>query len=243
MWIRTASMSVSVALIYLSSLSTAQDADDEDDAELELTVTDSWEYLHRAGRRARGRRPLPANSRIEPLDDLRFTGPAPGHPFVLGNYVADGTWGVVNGGIQLVDGYNAAFRLATARDFELEGTIDMREYGGWFLLIGWRDGRGYSISNVTMRESGSPWFITEYRGDAAIPEAHEEIIQHEWRREQEFTVTVKENLLTFTLGRLDVLDEQALPNYDGGDVIFGVYDTRYGPRPVSIRVLRIRSLD
>lgn len=236
------------ALVVVASLlrhSPAQVVEDTEDPpdKPELTVTTTWTDLHRSGRRARGRRPLPANSPLEPLDDLRFTGPDPGHAFVLGNYVADGEWGVVNGGIQLVDGYNAAFKLATAGDFELEGVIDMRDYGGWFLLLGWHDGRGYSVSNVTMRESGSPWFITEYRGSVANPEAHEHIISHEWRREQEFKVVVKENRLTFTLGRFDVLEDQALAGYQAGDVIFGVYDTRYGPRPVSIRSLRIRSLD
>lgn len=180
---------------------------------------------------------------MQPIDDLKFTGPAPGHSFVLGNFVADGEWGVVDGGIQLVDGYNAALKLATAKDFELDGVIDMRDYGGWFLLLGWHDGRGYSVSNVTMRESGSPWFISEYRGSVAIPEAHEEITQHEWRHEQEFKVTVREQQLTFTLGRFKVLDDELLPDYDAGDVIFGVYDTRYGPRPVSIRSLRIRGLE
>lgn len=250
MWIRFAALSPSLALCCLVTLAQAQDTDNADDdepeptvSEPELTVSNTWEYLHRASRRARGRRPLPAASPLEPLDDLQFTGPAPGHRFVLGHFVADGAWGVVDGGIQLVDGHSAALKLATAQNFELEGTIDMRDFGGWFLLLGWRDGRGYSVSNVTMRESGSPWFITEYRGDVAVPDAHEEIIQYAWRHEQDFKVTVKDKLLTFTLGRFKVLDEQSLPNYEAGDVIFGVYDTDYGPRPVSIRSLRIRGRD
>ena len=92
-----------------------------------------------------------------------------------------------------------------------------------------------------MKESGSPWFITEYRGDAAIDGAHQQLDGHEWRREQSFHVTVRQNELNFRVGNVQVLEGQQLTNYSTGDVIFGVYDTRYGPRPVRITALRIRA--
>jgi hypothetical protein len=206
-------------------------------------LTKNWTVLHLGNRRDQSSKPLPKQSKLQPLDEFELTGPEPGHAFVLGNFVSDGTWGVINGAIQLAGGRNGAVRLARAGDFELEGTIEMDRYGGWFLLVGWDEGRGYSISNVTMKESGSPWFITEYRGSTAIPESHQVVARHDWERSQVVKVSVKNKVLTFTLGKLEVLKEQKLENYEEGDVIFGVYDTRYGPRPVKIHALRIRALE
>ncbi|REJ82081.1 MAG: hypothetical protein DWQ34_08030 [Planctomycetota bacterium] len=236
----------SLAILVACPISLRAQADgdaEEAAAEDEVTITSRWKVLHKTGRRAQGVRPIAQSAPITPLDDLEFTGPAPGHPFVLGKYAADGKWAVVNGGIQLVEGHNAALKLARAKDFELEGVIEMQDYGGWFLLVGWDQGRGYSISNVTMKESGSPWFITEYRGDTAIEDAHYQLEGHEWRREQPFRVTLRDGELEFQVGKAKVLEGQRLENYSTGDVIFGVYDTRYGPRPVRITALRIRALE
>lgn len=208
-----------------------------------VTLTNKWTVLHLAGKGDRTARPLSKQSKLQPLDGFELTGPEPGHAFILGNFLGDGTWGVINGAVQLAGGKNAALRLARANSFELEGTMEMDGFGGWFLLVGWDDGRGYSISNVTMKESGSPWFITEYRGGVAIPETNQVVARHDWHRLQPFKVTVKENELTFTLGKLNLLEQQALADYTEGDVIFGVYDTRYGPRPVKIQSLRIRALE
>lgn len=206
-------------------------------------LTKNWTVLHLGNRRDLSAKPLPKQSKLQQLDEFELTGPQPGHAFVLGNFVSDGTWGVINGAVQLAGGRNGAVKLARANNFELEGTIEMERYGGWFLLVGWDEGRGYSISNVTMKESGSPWYITEYRGSTAIPETHQEVARHDWERSQVVKVSVKDKVLTFALGKFEVLKEQTLENYAEGDVIFGVYDTRYGPRPVKIHALRIRALE
>lgn len=209
----------------------------------QITVTTRWKVLFNAGRRARGTRPLPPNGAIQSLEDLQFIGPEPGHPFVLGEFAADGQWGVVDGGIVRINGENAALRLGRAENFELDGTIEMGDEGGWFLLVGWNEGRGYSIINIGFRESPSPWFITEYRGGAAVPETHTNVTHHSWRSEQPVNLTVKDQVLNLRVGKSMVLEEQQLAQYGVGDVILGVYNTRYGPRPVRIRALRMRALE
>lgn len=213
------------------------------EADAEVTVTEKWTVLYTAGRRTQGVRPLPPNGKIQPLPDLKFTGPEPGHPFVLGEFAADGQWGIADGGIVRVNGNNAALKLGRAESFELDGTLELGDEGGWFLLVGWNEGRGYSIINIGFRESPSPWFITEYRGGAAIAEAHEHITHHAWRDAQPLNLTVKDKVLNLHVGKVHVLQDQQLAQYNVGDVILGVYDTRYGPRPIRVRALRIRALE
>ncbi len=169
----------------------------------------------------------------------------PAHPFVLGNFAVDGRFGVVNGGLQLVKGHSAALQLLDeAGSFELQGRIAMKDYGGWFMLVGWNaeNGNGYAIHSCTMRESGSPWFITEMRGFKAVEGTNQELRHFDWKRTQETNIQVNEGKLTVRLGPSTVLDAEVLPNYQTGQVIFGVYDTRYGPRPVRIESLRARAL-
>lgn len=205
-----------------------------------------WTNLFRPTRVTPQPLPLPPAGTIQPLAELQFTGPRPAHPFVLGNFAADGRFGLVGGGIERVEGRNAAIRLCPLADqFELEGRIAMKDYGGWFLLVGWDEelGNGYAVHNCTMKESGSPWFITEMRGRTAVDETTQELKQHEWRLMQEAKVRIQDNKLSVQLGAAKVLDQELLPNYRPGAVIFGVYDTRYGPRPVRVESLRIRGLE
>jgi hypothetical protein len=209
-------------------------------------LTTRWTVLHRPMAGGGAARPLAARGPIQPLPNLQFTGPMQAHPFVLGNFAADGAFGVVDGGIELAEGKNAAMRLAPLADqFELEGRIAMKDQGGWFLLIGWNEetGNGYAIHNCTMRESGAPWFICEMRGREAVEDTNQELKQFEWKGSQEARVTVNDGQVTVELGATKVLDAESLPNYQPGEVIFGVYDTRYGPRPVRFESLRIRAIE
>lgn len=204
-----------------------------------------WTILHRPERGAPTPRPLPPAGVIKPLRDFQFTGPMPSHPHVLGNFAVDGTFGTVNGGIQLVQGRSAAMELVEQADqFELEGRIQMKDLGGWFLLIGWNNetGNGYAIHNTTMKESGSPWYITEMRGRKAVEGAHQKMNQFEWNKPQDVKVSMSGGKLTFQLGPSKVLNGETLPNYQPGQIIFGVYDAKYGPRPVRIESLRVRAL-
>ena len=209
-------------------------------------LTTRWSTLLRPSRGSPQARELPMNGPIRSLPEFQFKGPRPAHPFMLGNFAADGQFGLRNGGIEQVTGRNAAVRLVeTADQFELEGRITMKDFGGWFMLLGWNEdtGNGYLVHNCTMRESGAPWFISELRGRQTVEDTTQEIMHQEWKQSQEFRVTVKEGQLTFQVGAMKILNADQLPNYQAGSVIFGVYDTRYGPRPVRIESLRVRALD
>jgi len=209
-------------------------------------LTSRWTTLHRATRGGTQPKPLPTRGAIQPLGDLQFTGPMPAHPFVLGNFAVDGRFAVVNGGLALAEGRNAAIRLHPRADqFELEGRIAMKDYGGWFLLVGWDEklGNGYALHNCTMKESGAPWFITELRERSAVEGTTQELRQYEWKQAQDVRVTVRERQLAVQLGPVKVLEDVPLPSYQPGAIVFGVYDTRYGPRPVLIESLRIRAAE
>ncbi|MFV0444056.1 MAG: hypothetical protein ACK5Q5_10845 [Planctomycetaceae bacterium] len=226
----------SLMLLLVSSLQAAEPT----------ALPTRWTQLWRAGRPLPQPRPLPENGAIQSIGELQLTGPMPAHPFVLGNFAVDGQFGIVNGGLELMSGRSAAIQLVERADqFELEGQIAMKDNGGWFLLLGWNadTGNGYVVHNCMMKQSGSPWFITEMRGHAAVEGTNQEVKQLEWRRLQEIKVAVRESQLNVQLGALKVIDQAALPNYQPGAIVFGVYDTKYGPRPVHINALRIRGVE
>lgn len=186
---------------------------------------------------------LPKQSKLVPLRDLTFIGPRSSHPFVLGNFAADGQWGLVNGSVGLIDGKNAALQLAWAGDFELAGVIEQTGLGGCFWLLGWEDGRGYALHNVVMKDSGSPWFLSEFRGGTAIEDRTIELEKFDWKGDQSFVMTVQDKTLALQVGQFPVVKSLVMDSYQPGQLAFGVYDTRYGPKNVRIKALRIRSLE
>lgn len=201
-----------------------------------------WLVLQVPGRIQNNVQPLPKSSKLVPREEFTLTGPGPGHPFLLGDYTADGRWGVVAGGVQVTGGKNAVLELAHANQFELEGRMDQTNLGGWFMLVGWEDGHGYCISNVIMKQSGAPWFLTEFRGGKALQEAHVEFPSFEWKGEQSFKLRVENNALSLDVGAQKVFEGQELPNYEPGAIMLGTYDTRYGPRALRLVTLRGRAL-
>lgn len=185
---------------------------------------------------------LTAKHKVVAIDELQFVGPRPTHPFVLGNFAADAKWGVANGWLTVAQGKNAALQLAWADQFELEGVMEQTGQGGWFLLLGWQNGRGYALSNVEMQKSGSPWFLTEFRGGKAIPDRTQEFDKFSWQGVQPFQLTVNDNALSLTIGKFKLFDRLPLEDYTPGQLILGTYDTRYGPKALRVRTLTIRAL-
>jgi hypothetical protein len=212
-------------------------------AETSVELTEKWLVLLAPNnKRSTGARVLPEKSPLKNVRELAFTGPQPGHPFVIGDYQEDGDFGLVDGALQPVSGKNAAIELPTADQFELEGIMEQIEFGGWYILLGWDEGRGYLLSNATMKESGSPWHVTELRGNAAVPESSTQVTKYEWLKSQPFKLKVKEKALTLEIGGKKVINQHAVDNYAPGRIILGVYDTRYGPKKLRIRSLRIKGV-
>ncbi|RLS54762.1 MAG: hypothetical protein DWH91_11000 [Planctomycetota bacterium] len=207
---------------------------------LQISLTDKWSVLHKPGRARPGVFPLPEKGSLQSIPEFALTGPMPGHPFGLGEFVANGTWGMTQGAVTVVAEKNAVLKLTAANQFEMEGVITSEGLGGWFLLFGWNQGHGYSLSNFVLRDSPSPWFLTEYRAAKAIPNTNQEIKSFEWRGEQPMFLSVVQNQLNLKVGTTVVVKEFPLEDYTPGEVYLGTYDTRYGARTVAVKSLRVR---
>ena len=211
-------------------------------ADKSFVLSSKWAVLVNPTAKIRGRRPLPEKGLIQNFAELKFTGPKPGHPFVLGDFADDGDFALIDGALQLASGDNAVVSLPEGDEFELEGVMEHLEYGGWFLAVGWGEGRGYVLSNATMKESGSPWFLSELRGGSAIPDGTQDLEHFEWLRSQPFRLSVSRKELTFEVGKRVLADHLSISNYEKGRVLLGVYNTRYGPKKLRVHSLRMRSL-
>ncbi len=206
-----------------------------------LTVTDKWTVLVNPARPRAGVVPIPPKAPIHNLEAFQFKGPQVGHPFCLGDFIEDGQFALANGAAAVVEGKNALLSLGVADSFELEGIIELDGLGGWLMLLGWHEGHGYSLSNVTLKDSGSPWFVCEYRGNEAIVPTNNEVRQLQWKGVNPFRMSVKDRQLTVQVDKAVVVENYPLENYTAGELMIGTYDTRYGPRPLKIKSLRIRS--
>ncbi len=207
-----------------------------------VSITDKWSVLVNPARPRPGIVKFNEKSPIQNVEEFKLLGPMVGHPFGLGELIVDGRWATAQGLAQRIEGKNTLVRLATADQFELEGIIHQEGLGGWFMLLGWNQGHGYSLSNVVLKDSGAPWFICEYRGAEAIVPTNNEVKQFEWRGDQPLRLSVKQKLLTVKVGQTLVVENYPLDNYTAGELSLGTYDTRYGPRTVQVRSLRIREV-
>lgn len=206
-----------------------------------VNITDKWTVLVNPGRTRPGIVEFTDKSPIQNVAGFKLKGPSVGHPFCLGEFAVDGRWAAAQGAVQVVEGKSALLSLATADEFELEGIIHQEGMGGWLMLLGWNQGHGYSLSSVTLKDSGAPWFMCEYRGAEAIVLTNNEVKQFEWRGDMPFRMTVKKKLLSVTVDKTAIVEEYPLDNYTAGQLFLGTYDTRYGPRPLKVRSLRIRA--
>lgn len=221
----------------------SEDSTEEPAAEepFKVTLTEKWKVLVNPVKPRAGLVELTKKSPIQNVSEFTLTGPMVGHPFGLGEFSADGRWAMVDGVAAPVDGKNALIHLTAADEFEMEGIVTQEKFGGWLMLIGWNQGHGYSLSNVTLKESGSPWFLCEYRGSKAIEGTNNEVKHFEWKGNQPLRMLMKDKKLTVVVGKTPIVEEYPLENYAAGDVFLGTYDTRYGPKPIGVRSLRVRA--
>ena len=206
-----------------------------------LILTRRWIELHRKQRASAAIKPLPEDTLLMPLEGFRMEGIKLDHPFLLGEFTSGGDWGVARGVLQPIRGTDTALRLARVGDFELEGMMHAEGLGGWFILFGWNNGHGYGLYNVEMKQSGSPWFICEFRDSRALESTHGEIEGIAWKRPARLALQMKQKMLRLKIGTTSVVEDLECPNYSEGDLIVGTYNTRYGPKRLRIESLRIRA--
>ena len=207
-----------------------------------VNITDKWTVLVKPDRPRPGIVEFTDKSPIQNVAEFKLLGPMVSHPFGLGEFTVDGRWATAQGVVQVVEGKNALLSLATADEFELEGIINQEGMGGWLMLLGWNQGHGYSLSNFTLKDTGHPWSLCEYRASEAIAVSNNTVKKFDWKGDQPFRMTVQDKQLTVTVGQTAIVEAYPLDNYTPGQVCLGTYDTRYGARPVKIRSLRIRAV-
>lgn len=204
-------------------------------------LTKKWTVLWDARRSPVAPAPLPDKSSLESLDGFELTGIPTADRFQLRSVKCDGAWGSKNRWLVRMTGKDSALRLARGDGFEMEGIVKADGRGGWFILLGWDKGHGYGLYNVTLKESGSVWFLSEFRDGKAVEETHREVSRFVWKGNQPMNLQVVDGKLTLKVGRTTLLKTLELPNYRTGDIILGTYDTPYGPKPVAVGSLRIRA--
>ncbi|WP_144992339.1 hypothetical protein [Polystyrenella longa] len=190
---------------------------------------------------------LPKNSGLDILLDLQMVGAKQDNPHLLGHFNSEAAWYVQQGYLLPVDKKDSALRIATVKDFELQGIWNVEGRGGWFILLGYDDGHGYVLENTRFisKESGGPWHLSELRGGRGLPETFDKVChehKYEWKGDQPIRLTVQDKQLSLKVGEKDLLKEVPLANYGPGELIVGTFKGKYDPKPLKIKSLRIRSL-
>lgn len=169
-------------------------------------------------------------------------GPILKDPFHIHDYQPDGDWSIVNR--QLVPvGKNSLLGLGEADEFELEAVLSAEGLGGWLVVFGWQpeEKSGAVAYNVTLVKSGSPWHLDFVHDGHVTLEEHREVARFEWKGVQRLQMAVIEKKIYLAVGDRVLYDGLDVPDYEQGLVALGTYDTRYGPKPLRIASLRIRT--
>lgn len=185
---------------------------------------------------------------LEPLrTDLRFTGPEPAHPFLLGEFRTESGWQLGDKQLIAPAGKAASLLIATGDELGIEFELDASGKGGWFLTLGFSGGSGHILSNVATRKSGSPWLLCELSDGKAVPNTLRELTRHTWTGSQKLALTIKRNSrneyhLDAQLANRSFLEGILLQNYQPGDIYLATYNTQYGPMPLRVSSIRAKSL-
>ncbi len=225
---------LSLLVVWLFFLPAVSQGQPENSEALTKVKLGPWRYLY--GGPAKSLK----KSSLEVLESFELTGAYPKDSNLLNQVFSDGEWGIREGALQQISGRCAVLKLATTDHFELEMGANAEGFGGWFLLMGYDQGHGYGIYNVNLKTSGSPWRISEFRGEKGIADTDREFIRYACRGNEAFKLRVINRQLTLQINRRTLLEED-LPAYSKGDLILGTYDTQYGPKPLKIYGMRIRT--
>lgn len=214
---------------------------DDDEPTAKVTAGKKWVQLVKVSPQAPViPKALEDESLVTAFKGLSLTGVKPDDDVLLGTFKSDGDWGISRAGM-LPMSKNAALLVAKADGFELEGEMSAEGLGGWFFLVGLKEGHGYLLYNVTLKTSGSPWIVSELRDGRCLEGTHAEVVRHVWKGYQPFRLQVEKKRLQLLVGKDHVVKDLDLDNYHEGEVVVGAYDGKYGPKPLRIRSMRVRA--
>lgn len=217
----------------------------EPDSETPPKLAEGWNVLLKIENRSPTPSPLPEDSLLRSVREFKLRGPHVGHPFLLGNFETNGSWQIVNRDLLRTGGENALLELPEVENFEVEGSFSSERLGGMLFLLGWTpDHSGYVLYNPTMKTkaSGSPWHLCRVEKGQVVEGEDREVARYDWEGVKSIQWSVNESQLSLTIGTKRLLKELPLPNYQRGKVMFGTYNTRYGPKLLRVRSLRIREI-
>jgi hypothetical protein len=205
-----------------------------------LAAPPKWETLFVAKPSKAGIKPLPENGPLQSLTMFNLTAEG-ADPFHLGQFAVNGDFGLNNGVLQRTAGKNAIVRFAKdVGDFELEAMIQADGPGGWFWLLGHRDGHAYAVEHHSTNKSGHRWIISEFLRSTLDLDSEVEINRLEWKGTLPLRMSVRDKKLNLQVGDARLARDHALPNYSPGDLLLGTHDTQYGARDVRVFNLRLR---
>jgi hypothetical protein len=208
-------------------------------------LSPGWNVLLSPPDRSPQPRPLPEGAPLRTVEKLTLLGPHEGHPFFLGPFETNGRWELAEGELRVAGGPNALLELPEADQFDLEGVFASERLGGMLFLIGWTaDNSGYALYNPTMKTeaSGSPWQLCRMRHGRFVPGTDQEVARQEWQGVRSIRLSVRDERLSLAIGPIRLIEDLPLPEYQPGKLLLGTYDTRYGPKNLRIRSLRIREI-
>ncbi|MCC7419490.1 MAG: hypothetical protein IT428_04375 [Planctomycetaceae bacterium] len=218
----------------------AEAAETDEGPAAKVTAGKKWTMLYKWSPQAPLiPRALNEEALVVPLAGFELTGTAQDN-VLLGEFKSEGNWATSRAGLQPMEP-NSALLLGKAGDFELDGEMSADGLGGWFIGVGLHKGHGYLIYNVTLKTSGSPWLASELRDNRILSATPVEVGRHVWKGYQPFRLLVEKNKLQLVVGKDQVIKDLDLENYHEGDVVLGSYNTKYGPKPLRIRSMRIRA--
>ncbi|QDT39022.1 hypothetical protein [Stratiformator vulcanicus] len=183
----------------------------------------------------------PGQSPFESLTDFKFVGPN-NDPNVIGEYKADGEWGLSGRVFQQTSGEAAAVKLGRAEDFSLEAVANFDGTGGWFLMMGSDGEAGHVLSHSSLRQNDY-WRTYPLRGGRADKfgvKTHSDSFRP--RGDQPMWIIVKDGKLSLRIGETVVLREHELDGYAEGDIVLGSFKNQYGVKLLKFKALRVRAL-
>jgi hypothetical protein len=234
---------VAVALCSVPINAALQSSSEPDPLDIELTRRWKTLLLLRSSRHKT--KPIPADMPLQPVINMTFAGPHPGHPHLLGKYDADGRFILHQGYLQQESGKAALVQLPKADSFDLEGIVNLKGEGSWLILLGWNaeTNSGYCLYQPQLRVSGGPFHICRIEKGKTVPKSDQEIANVDLNGEGALRIRVLEKALSLQVLDQAIARDYFLKNYQPGHIMIGTYNSRYGPKKLGIRSLRIRKVE
>lgn len=212
---------------------------------LDIELTSRWKTLLLLRSRRQKAKPIPADMPIQPVINMTFDGPHPEHPHLLGKYDADGRFILHEEYLQQESGNAALVQLPKVDSFDLEGIVNLKGEGSWLILLGWNmeTNSGYCLYQPQLRVSGGPFHICRIEKGKTVDKSDRELANVDLNGEGALRIRVLEKKLSLQVLNQAIARDYTLKDYQPGYIMIGTYNSRYGPKKLGIKSLRIRKAE